>query len=184
MAERLPDRNMQALQQLGRLFPLHHVQPVGSGACGTGARGRCRKTQNVIEPSALVIDDTGFLKDGEASACVSRQYTSNSGKFTKCQAGSPSSPGLRPRLGHCELASVPPQDLEPASPRADTDRRGRSSPRRVRARPAIAEEEDADRPDARRGRRWTHEPGSGRWPTCAAAAATSSPTARSPVPAA
>ncbi|OON81603.1 hypothetical protein B1H18_05385 [Streptomyces tsukubensis] len=35
---------------------------------------------------ALVIDDTGFLKDGDASACVSRQYTGTAGKVTNCQA--------------------------------------------------------------------------------------------------
>lgn len=43
--------------------------------------------QPVIKPTALVIDDTGFLKDGGASACVSRQYTGTAGKVTNCQAG-------------------------------------------------------------------------------------------------
>ncbi|WP_331751810.1 transposase (plasmid) [Streptomyces globisporus] len=33
------------------------------------------RMQPVIKPTALVIDDTGFLKDGDASACVTRQYT-------------------------------------------------------------------------------------------------------------
>jgi hypothetical protein len=28
-----------------------------------------------IGPEALIAEDTGFLKDGDASACVSRQYT-------------------------------------------------------------------------------------------------------------
>jgi hypothetical protein len=41
----------------------------------------------VIRPQALVFDDTGFLKDGTASACVSRQYTGTAGKVTDCQVG-------------------------------------------------------------------------------------------------
>jgi SRSO17 transposase len=32
-----------------------------------------------IKPTALIIDDTGFLKDGDASACVSRQCTGTAG---------------------------------------------------------------------------------------------------------
>lgn len=40
-----------------------------------------------IRPSALIFDDTGFLKDGNASACVSRQYTGTAGKVTNCQVG-------------------------------------------------------------------------------------------------
>ncbi|WP_256986942.1 transposase [Streptomyces sp. BR123] len=43
--------------------------------------------QAAIKPTALVIDDTGFLKDGDASACVTRQYTGTAGKVTNCQAG-------------------------------------------------------------------------------------------------
>ncbi|MFE5190571.1 transposase, partial [Streptomyces sp. NPDC056628] len=38
-------------------------------------------------PEALIVDDTGFLKDGDASACVSRQYTGTAGKVTNCQVG-------------------------------------------------------------------------------------------------
>ncbi|MFD0432158.1 transposase [Streptomyces zhihengii] len=45
------------------------------------------RIQPVIKPIALVIDDTGFLKDGDASACVTRQYTGTAGKVTNCQAG-------------------------------------------------------------------------------------------------
>lgn len=40
-----------------------------------------------IGPTALIVDDTGFLKDGDASACVSRQYTGTAGKVTNCQVG-------------------------------------------------------------------------------------------------
>ena len=40
-----------------------------------------------IRPIAMVFDDTGFLKDGYASACVSREYTGTAGKVTNCQVG-------------------------------------------------------------------------------------------------
>lgn len=45
------------------------------------------RMEAAIGPRAVVFDDTGFLKDGTASACVSRQYTGTAGKVTNCQAG-------------------------------------------------------------------------------------------------
>src|ERR1035441_5584425 len=36
---------------------------------------------------ALVVDDTGFGKDGSASPCVARQYSGTLGKIGNCQAG-------------------------------------------------------------------------------------------------
>jgi SRSO17 transposase len=40
------------------------------------------------EPDAtLVIDETGFLKQGKASCGVGRQYTGSAGKITNCQVG-------------------------------------------------------------------------------------------------
>src|SRR5512142_3408237 len=36
---------------------------------------------------ALVIDDTGFAKDGAASPCVARQYSGTLGKTANCQIG-------------------------------------------------------------------------------------------------
>jgi SRSO17 transposase len=36
---------------------------------------------------ALVVDDTGFPKDGDASPCVARQYSGTLGKIGNCQVG-------------------------------------------------------------------------------------------------
>src|SRR4051812_39852561 len=37
--------------------------------------------------AVLVLDETGFLKQGEASCGVARQYTGSAGKVTNCQVG-------------------------------------------------------------------------------------------------
>ncbi len=37
--------------------------------------------------AVLVIDETGFLKQGKASCGVGRQYTGSAGKITNCQIG-------------------------------------------------------------------------------------------------
>jgi SRSO17 transposase len=37
--------------------------------------------------AALVLDETGFLKQGQASCGVHRQYTGSAGKITNCQIG-------------------------------------------------------------------------------------------------
>jgi SRSO17 transposase len=39
------------------------------------------------EDAVLVIDETGFLKQGKASCGVGRQYTGSAGKITNCQIG-------------------------------------------------------------------------------------------------
>jgi SRSO17 transposase len=39
------------------------------------------------ETAVLVIDETGFLKQGKASCGVARQYTGSAGKITNCQIG-------------------------------------------------------------------------------------------------
>lgn len=42
----------------------------------------------LAEPDAvLVVDETGFLKQGNASCGVGRQYTGSAGKVTNCQVG-------------------------------------------------------------------------------------------------
>lgn len=74
MAARLgEDGNRQALA--------HFVTSSPWDAAHVRARLAWRM-QPVIKPTALVIDDTGFLKDGDASACVTRQYTGTAGKVT------------------------------------------------------------------------------------------------------
>jgi SRSO17 transposase len=84
--------------------------------------------QEAIKPSALIVDDTGFLKEGEASACVSRQYTGTAGKVANCQVG------VSVHLAR-DHASAPvnwrlflPKSWDPATPQADplkVARRGR-----------------------------------------------------------
>jgi hypothetical protein len=64
------------------------------------------RLQEAIGPEALIVDDTGFLKDGDASACVSRQYAGTAGKVTKCQVGV-SLHLAGSCLGRGELAAVP-----------------------------------------------------------------------------
>ena len=44
--------------------------------------------ETLADPEAvLVIDETGFLKQGKASCGVARQYTGSAGKITNCQIG-------------------------------------------------------------------------------------------------
>ena len=44
--------------------------------------------ETLAEPNAvLVVEETGFLKQGKASCGVARQYTGSAGKITNCQIG-------------------------------------------------------------------------------------------------
>jgi SRSO17 transposase len=77
------------------------------------------KMQDVIRPEALIVDDTGFVKDGDASPCVSRQYTGSAGKVTNCQVG------VSLHLAHDRASAAidwrlfVPASWDPASPEAD-----------------------------------------------------------------
>ncbi|MGX1471322.1 UNVERIFIED_CONTAM: SRSO17 transposase [Streptomyces canus] len=100
------------------------------------------RMEEAIGPDALVFDDTGFLKDGSASACVSRQYTGTAGKVTNCQVGV----SLHLASDHASAAVnwrlFLPQTWDPASPTADADKIDRrvacAHPRRCRARGEVA----------------------------------------------
>lgn len=75
MAERL-DVDHQQLQQFVTSSPWK-VEPV--------RRRVAALAEESIAPEAWVIDDTGFKKDGVASACVARQYSGTLGKIGNCQ---------------------------------------------------------------------------------------------------
>lgn len=78
MAERL-DVDHQQLQQFVTSSPWK-VEPV--------RRRLAVLADEAIAPEAWVIDDTGFKKDGKASACVARQYSGTLGKIGNCQVAS------------------------------------------------------------------------------------------------
>ncbi|MFF3130008.1 IS701 family transposase [Streptomyces sp. NPDC057908] len=75
-----------------------------------------------VRPEALIFDDTGFLKDGNASACVSRQYTGTAGKVTNCQVGV----SLHLASDHASVAVdwrlFLPETWAPGSAKADPDK--------------------------------------------------------------
>ncbi|MFF0628486.1 IS701 family transposase [Streptomyces sp. NPDC004296] len=78
MAERLPDGNMQALQQFVSQSPWDHT-PV--------LRAIATKLCEAVVPKAWVIDDTSFPKAGDQSAGAARQWCGALGKKSLCQVG-------------------------------------------------------------------------------------------------
>lgn len=76
MAERLPEGNMQALQQFVNQSPWDPL-PV--------RRRIARRLSETITPQVWVIDDVSFPKCGHASAGVARQYCGALGKRANCQ---------------------------------------------------------------------------------------------------
>ncbi|MCL6667468.1 IS701 family transposase [Streptomyces panaciradicis] len=76
MAERLPDGNMQALQQFVNQSPWLW-EPV--------RRRIAERLVEVVRPEVWVIDDVSFPKRGRASVGVARQYCGALGKRANCQ---------------------------------------------------------------------------------------------------
>ncbi|CAM5518651.1 hypothetical protein DF17_35485 [Streptomyces rimosus] len=76
MAERLPDGNMQALQQFVNQSPWEWT-PV--------RRRIAERLCEVVRPEVWVVDDVSFPKCGRASAGVARQYCGALGKRANCQ---------------------------------------------------------------------------------------------------
>jgi SRSO17 transposase len=67
---------------------------VRRAAVADGTPMRCARSSATMpwkalaeETAVLVIDETGFLKQGKASCEVARQYTGSAGKITNCQIG-------------------------------------------------------------------------------------------------
>src|ERR1700692_2590639 len=59
-------RDAEALRDVGRDYVVEH---------------------RAADDAVLVIDETGFLKQGRTSCGVGRQYTGSAGKITNCQVG-------------------------------------------------------------------------------------------------
>ncbi|MEU7277732.1 IS701 family transposase [Streptomyces sp. NPDC045431] len=76
MAERLPDGNMQALQQFVNQSPWDPL-PV--------RRRIAERLSEAIAPEVWVVDDVSFPKCGTASVGVARQYCGALGKRANCQ---------------------------------------------------------------------------------------------------
>lgn len=77
MAERLPDGNMQALQQFVGQSPWEHT-PV--------QRRVATKVSQAIAPQAWVIDDSGIPKAGTESVGAAHQWCGALGKQAVCQS--------------------------------------------------------------------------------------------------
>lgn len=77
MAARLPDGNVQAMQQFVGQSPWDH---------GPVRKKLAERVVDAMVPAfAWVIDDTGFPKQGKHSVGVARQYSGTLGKVGNCQ---------------------------------------------------------------------------------------------------
>lgn len=97
--------------------PAHFITSGLWGAAHVRARLAWRM-QQVIEPTALIIDDTGFLKDGDASACVARQYTGTAGEATNCQADVSLHLASDGASAAADWRLFAPESWDPGSPKA------------------------------------------------------------------
>jgi SRSO17 transposase len=77
MAARLPDGNVQAMQQFIGQSPWSH-HPVRKKLAE-------RMAGEMVPVAAWIVDDTGFPKQGKHSVGVARQYSGTLGKVGSCQ---------------------------------------------------------------------------------------------------
>ena len=77
MAARLPDGNVQAMQQFVGQSPWDH-HPVRKKLA-------VRMIGEMVPAVAWIVDDTGFPKQGKHSVGVARQYSGTLGKVGNCQ---------------------------------------------------------------------------------------------------
>src|SRR4051812_19548620 len=69
------------------------------------------------DDAVLVVDETGFLKQGKASCGVARQYTGSAGKITNCQIGGVAGRGSPHGEGFfCPPPFLPPTGAGEAAP--------------------------------------------------------------------
>lgn len=78
MAERLPDGDMQALQQFVNQSPWDHAAVL---------RAVALMAVPAVDPVVWVIDDVSFPKDGRMSVGVARQWCGALSKQSNCQVG-------------------------------------------------------------------------------------------------
>jgi SRSO17 transposase len=112
MAERLDEANEQSLQHFLANTPWDPV-PV--------RQQLARRMHKVIDPSAWVFDDTGFVKDGRMSPCVARQYTGTAGKITNCQVATTLHLATDQESCPINWRLFIPESWDPASSKASAD---------------------------------------------------------------
>jgi len=78
MAQRLGEVHYQAL---------HHFVATSPWDWRPVRRRLAERLVAALAPTAWVVDDTGFPKDGPCSVGVQRQYTGTLGKTANCQLG-------------------------------------------------------------------------------------------------
>jgi SRSO17 transposase len=116
MAARLDEPNDQSLQHFLANTPWDPV-PV--------RRQLARRMHAVIGPSAWVVDDTGFVKDGRMSPCVARQYTGTAGKITNCQVATTLHLATDQESCPVNWRLFMPESWDPSSAKASPDVRQR-----------------------------------------------------------
>ena len=79
MANRLPDGNVQAMQQFIGQSPWDPMP--------TRRRLAERMSRELVPAHGWIVDDTGFPKKGDHSIGVARQYCGRLGKNENCQSG-------------------------------------------------------------------------------------------------